>query len=212
MKKNDFEHFTDLVIGRKPVEELFKTGGKIEKLYILKGGEGSLKQLTAQGREQKIPLFFKEKNFLDRLASGENHQGIIARTGEFSYSSLEDILVFSEKRGEDPFLLILDGIEDPHNLGAIIRSAECTGVHGIIIPKRRAASVNATVIKTSAGASAHMKVAKVTNISETMKKLKERGLWIAACHTEGDTYYSTDLKGPLALVLGNEGGGISSPN
>ena len=124
MKKNDFEHFTDLVIGRKPVEELFKTGGKIEKLYILKGGEGSLKQLTAQGREQKIPLFFKEKNFLDRLASGENHQGIIARTGEFSYSSLEDILVFSEKRGEDPFLLILDGIEDPHNLGAIIRSAE----------------------------------------------------------------------------------------
>ena len=161
-------------------------------------------------REKKILISELSKEKINQMAQTENHQGVIAVVPPFNYSSVEDILFEATTRQEEPFIVILDGIEDVHNLGSIIRTAETAGVHGIIIPKRRAASVNATVNKVSAGAVEHMKVARVNNIVETMKYLKEKGLWI--CGTDMDTktyYYNQELKGPLAIVIGSEGFGMS---
>jgi 23S rRNA (guanosine2251-2'-O)-methyltransferase len=150
-----------------------------------------------------------DRQKLDSLTFGGHHQGIVALAAERNYASIDDIFAYAEERGEKPFIIILDGIEDPHNLGAIIRSAECSGAHGVIIPKRRAVGLTSTAAKASAGAIEHMRVAKVTNLASTIDELKERGLWLYAADMDGQSYYDTDLSGAVGLVMGSEGFGIS---
>lgn len=199
----------DILVGRNAVAEAVKSGREIDKITVANGSDGSVKKTVAMAKDRGIPVYFADRQALDRMAPGEKHQGIIAQVSGFSYSSIDEILDVAENRGEEPFVIILDGIEDPHNLGAVMRTAECVGVHGIIIPKRRAASVTETAAKSAAGAAEYMKVAKVTNISRAIDELKERGLWIAACDMDGDTYWQSNLKGSIAIVIGNEGAGIS---
>ena len=161
-------------------------------------------------KEKRVILVEKDKRQMDEMAQTQNYQGVIAIVPPFEYCEIEDILEEAASKKEDPFVLILDGIEDPHNLGSIIRTAETAGVHGIIIPKRRAAAVNSTVNKTSAGAAQHMKITRVTNISDSIEKLKQAGLWICGTDINTETYYyDQDLKGPLGIVIGNEGSGMS---
>ena len=199
-----------VVIGRNAVRELLLSGRDVDKLYITSGErEGSINQLLGIAAERGIPITECERSRLDTMAKGGRHQGIIAIAAERNYSSIDEILAYAEEKGEPAFIVICDGVEDPHNLGAIIRSAECVGAHGIIIPKRRAVGLTATVAKSSAGALEHMRVAKVTNLASAIDDLKERGLWIYAADMDGSTYYKTDMKGPVAVVLGNEGSGIS---
>ena len=197
------------IVGRNPVMEVLKSGREIEKLYIQKGElKGSINKIIPMAKEKNIIIQRVDKNKLDEISKG-NHQGVAALVGAFNYSTIEDILNIAEKSEEDPFIIILDGIEDPHNLGAIIRTAECSGAHGIIIPKRRAASVNETVYKSSAGAVEHISITKVNNISDTIEILKDKGLWIYGADMNGEDYYNVDLKGPVALVIGSEGHGLS---
>lgn len=198
------------VIGRNAVKELFADGRDVEKIYIQSGQrEGSIHMLVATALERKIPITEVEKSKLDRMSGGANHQGIIALASEQNYSSVEDILAYAKERGEHPFIVMLDGVEDPHNLGAIIRNAECAGAHGIIIPKRRAVGLTPAAAKASAGALMHMRVAKVTNLAQTVDELKERGIWFYAADMDGGTVYKTDLSGSVCIVLGSEGFGIS---
>ena len=198
------------VEGRNAVLELLESGKDINKIFITKGEKhGSIHKIIAIAKEKRIILVEKDKKQMEQMAQTPNYQGVIATVPPFAYCEVEDILEEAKQRQEDPFILILDGIEDPHNLGSIIRTAETAGVHGIIIPKRRAATVNSTVNKVSAGAVEYMKIARVTNISDAIEKLKQAGLWI--CGTAIDTdkyYYNQDLTGPLAIVIGNEGKGI----
>ena len=209
-KKEYREPDENIVSGRNAVRELLSGTRSIEKIFVQSGErEGSLIQIIAMASERKIPIIEAERTKLDFMSSGERHQGVVAVASEREYSSVDDILEYAKERGEAPFVVVLDGVEDPHNLGAIIRSAECLGVHGIIIPKRRAVGLTATVAKASAGAVEYMRVAKVTNIASTVDELKEKGLWIYAADMGGDTYYNTDLTGAVALVLGSEGFGIS---
>ncbi|NMB07136.1 MAG: 23S rRNA (guanosine(2251)-2'-O)-methyltransferase RlmB [Tissierellia bacterium] len=198
------------VVGRNPVLEVLKSSREVEKLYIQKGElKGSINKIVGIAKERNIIIQRVDKNKLNQISKG-NHQGVVALVEAYTYSTIEEILNYANKLKEDPFLIILDGIEDPHNLGAIIRTAECAGAHGIIIPKRRAASVNETVYKSSAGAVEHIFVAKVNNISDTIEKLKDEGLWIYGADMEGEDYYfNMDLKGPIALVIGSEGKGLS---
>lgn len=199
-----------MVSGRNAVRELLMGERDIDKIFVSRGDrEGSIKLLVAMAKEKKIPIIEVDKAKLDTMCEGGRHQGIIAIAAEHNYSSVDDILDYAESRGEKPFVIILDGVEDPHNLGAIIRSAECLGAHGVIIPKRRAVGLTATVAKSAAGATEYVRVARVTNISTTIDELKERGLWIYAADMGGDDYTKTDLRGSLALVLGSEGDGIS---
>ncbi len=199
-----------VVIGRNAVRELLMGGRDVDKLYITSGEkEGSINQLLGIAAERGIPITECDRTRLDTIAKGGRHQGIIAIAAERNYSSIEEIIEYARERGEPPFVVVCDGVEDPHNLGAIIRSAECSGAHGIIIPKRRAVGLTATVAKSSAGALEHMRVAKVTNLASAIDELKERGLWIYAADMDGSTYYKTDMKGATALVLGSEGFGIS---
>ena len=199
-----------VVIGRNAVKELLSGGRDVDKLYITSGErEGSINQLLGIAADRGIPITECDRTKLDSIAKGGRHQGIIAIAAERNYSSIEEIIAYAEERGEPPFVVVCDGVEDPHNLGAIIRSAECAGAHGIIIPKRRAVGLTATVAKSSAGALEHMRVAKVTNLASAIDELKERGLWIYAADMDGSTYYKTDMKGATALVLGSEGFGIS---
>lgn len=199
-----------VVIGRNAVRELLSGGRDIDKLYITSGErEGSINQLLGMAAERGIPISECDRARLDSIAKGGRHQGIIAIAAERNYSSIDEILEFAAEKGEPPFVVVCDGVEDPHNLGAIIRSAECAGAHGIIIPKRRAVGLTATVTKSSAGALEHMRVAKVTNLASAIDDLKERGLWIYAADMDGSAYYDTDMKGATALVLGSEGFGIS---
>ena len=199
-----------VVIGRNAVKELLLGGRDVDKLYITSGDkEGSINQLLGIAAERGIPITECDRSKLDTIAKGGRHQGVIAIAAERNYSSIDEIISFANEKGEAPFIVVCDGIEDPHNLGAIIRSAECVGAHGIIIPKRRAVGLTATVAKSSAGALEHMKVAKVTNLPSAIDDLKERGLWIYAADMDGSTYYKTDMKGPAAIVLGSEGFGIS---
>ncbi len=198
------------VFGRNAVKELLACGRDIEKIFIQSGErEGSVNLLIGIASERKIPIVEVEKTKLDDLSFGARHQGIVAIASERNYSSVDEILEYAEQRGEKPFIVILDGVEDPHNLGAIIRSAECSGVHGIIIPKRRAVGLTSTAAKASAGAIEYMRVAKVTNLAMTIDELKEKGLWIYAADMGGEPYYETDMTGAVALVLGSEGFGIS---
>lgn len=199
-----------VVSGRNAVRELLSADRDVDKIYVSAGDrEGSIKMLVALAIEKKIPVVEVERTKLDSLSGGARHQGIVAMAAEHNYSSVDDILAYAEERGEKPFVIILDGVEDPHNLGAIIRSAECLGAHGVIIPKRRAVGLTPTVAKSAAGATEYVRVAKVTNIASVIDELKERGLWIYAADMGGDDYYKTDLKGSVAIVLGSEGSGIS---
>lgn len=201
----------DQVEGRNSVIELLESGKDVNKIFIQAGEKhGSINKIIAMAKARKILITEVNKEKMQQIAQTENYQGVIAIVPPFDYCEVEDILFEANSRQEEPFVVILDCIEDPHNLGSIIRTAETAGVHGIIIPKRRAASVNATVNKVSAGAVEHMKIARVNNLVETIKYLKEQGLWI--CGTDMDTntyYYDQDLKGPLAVVIGSEGFGMS---
>ena len=203
--------FDDQIEGRNSVLELLESGKDINKIFVTRGEKhGSINKILAIAKERRIIVVEKDKKQMDEMAQEENYQGVIAIVPPFEYVEIEDILNTAKERGEEPFVLILDGIEDPHNLGSIIRTAETAGVHGIIIPKRRAASVNSTVNKTSAGAVEHMKIARVTNISDTIEELKQSGLWICGTDISAEKYYyNQDLTGPLGIVIGNEGKGIS---
>ena len=205
------KRFDDQIEGRNSVLELLESGKDINKIFVTRGEKhGSINKILAIAKEKRIIVVEKDKKQMDEMAQEENYQGVIAIVPPFEYVEIEDILNTAKERGEDPFVLILDGIEDPHNLGSIIRTAETAGVHGIIIPKRRAASVNSTVNKTSAGAVEHMKIARVTNISDTIEELKQAGLWICGTDITAEKYYyNQDLTGPLGIVIGNEGKGIS---
>lgn len=200
----------NVIFGRNAVKELLASGRDIEKVYIQNGDrEGSVNLLLGIAADRKLPIHEVDRTKLDSLACGGNHQGIIAIAAERNYASVEDILAYAEEKGEVPFIIVLDGVEDPHNLGALIRSAECAGAHGVIIPKRRAVGLTSTAVKASAGAAEHMRVAKVTNLASTIDELKERGLWFYAADMDGSSYYDTDFSGGVALVMGSEGYGIS---
>ena len=198
-----------VVFGRNAVKELLASGRDIEKVYIQSGErEGSVNVLIGIASERKIPIVEVDKLKLDNLTAGAHHQGIVAMASERNYATVEDILAYAREKGEPPFIIILDGVEDPHNLGAIIRTAEASGVHGIIIPKRRSASLNATVAKSASGALEYMKVARVTNIASEIEKLKKHGIWVFGADMDGKPYTNFDYDIPLALVIGNEGKGI----
>jgi len=199
----------NIIIGRNPVMEALRAGREIDKLIVGKGAEGSIKKIVGMAKDKRIPITYAEKSALDRIAGGGTHQGVAAQVSSYAYAEVEDIFAAAEKKGEAPFIIILDNLEDPHNLGAIMRTAEAAGAHGIIIPKRNAVGITETVAKASAGAVEYLPVAKVTNISQTIEKLKERGVWVAACDMGEKMYYETDLKGSIALVVGSEGAGIS---
>ena len=199
-----------LVVGRNAVRELLAGGRDIEKIYIRAGErEGSINVLIGEAAARRIPIVEVDKSRLDVMCGGAAHQGIIAVAAEKNYCSVKEILVYAESLGEKPFIVLCDGVEDPHNLGAIIRSAECAGAHGVIIPKRRAVGLTSVVSKSSAGALEHMLVAKVTNLSSAMEELKEEGLWFYAADMGGEAYENTNLRGAVGLVLGSEGEGIS---
>ena len=199
---------SNIIVGRNPVTEALKSGRDIDKLMI-STEDGSMKKILALAKERRIPIMKVEKSALDRLSPGQAHQGVCAYVSAYAYAELEDIFRIAEERGEDPFIIVLDNLEDPHNLGAIMRTAECAGAHGIIIPKRRACGLTEVVAKASAGAIEYMPCVKVTNIAQTIEELKERGIWVAACDMGGQEYYKADLKGKLAVVIGSEGFGIS---
>ena len=205
------EKFDDQIEGRNSVLELLESGRDINKIFVTRGEKhGSINKILAIARERKIIVVEKSQKQMEEMAQEENYQGVIAIVPPFEYVEVEDILAYANEKQEPPFVLILDGIEDPHNLGSIIRTAETAGVHGIIIPKRRAVSVNSTVNKASAGAVEHMKIARVTNITDTIDQLKQAGLWICGTDINAEKYYyNQDLTGPLGIVIGNEGKGIS---
>lgn len=204
-------NFDDQIEGRNSVLELLESEKDINKIYIERGEKhGSIHKIIAKAKEKGIVLVEMEKNKLKQMAQTENYQGVIAIVPPFEYCEVDDILDEAKSKNENPFILILDGIEDPHNLGAIIRTAETAGVHGIIIPKRRSASVNSTVNKVSAGAVEYMKVARVNNINETIRFLKDEGVWIIGTDINATKYYyEEDFKGPIAVVIGSEGFGMN---
>lgn len=210
--KEDLERiFDDQIEGRNAVLELLESDKDINKIYITKGElKGSINKIIAIANEKKVIIVQKDKKQMEMMAQSENYQGVIAVVPPYEYVEVEDILEVAKERNEDPFILILDGIEDTHNLGAIIRTAETAGVHGIIIPKRRAVQVNSTVSKVASGALEYMKIARVNNITDTISKLKDKGVWICGTAIDADKfYYDQNLTGPLAIVIGNEGKGIS---
>lgn len=204
-------NFDDQVEGRNSVLELLESEKDINKIYITRGEkQGSINKIIGRAKGKGIVLVEVDKTKLDEMSQTGNHQGIIAIVPPFEYCEVEDILDKAKNNNEQPFILILDGIEDPHNLGAIIRTAETAGVHGVIIPKRRAASVNSTVNKVSAGAVEYMKIARVNNINDTIQYLKDNGLWIIGTDGKAENYYyEQDLTGPIALVIGSEGYGMN---
>ena len=224
----------DLIIGRNACLEALKGNRKIFSIILQEaagskragknsggkgrgdGGKGTrpikdgpLARIAEEASAKGIPVEFSDKNTMDKMAAGLPHQGVIARAEEYRYSSLEEIVAFAEEKGEAPFLILLDGIEDPHNLGAIIRTAECAGAHGVVFPKNRSAGVNETVLRTSAGAAEFIRCAQVTNLARAMEELKEKGVWIYACDMGGREIWDTDLGGSVALVIGSEGKGVS---
>ncbi len=196
--------------GRNPVLEAFRAGNAVDKLYVLKGCfDGPVQSIVREAKKQGTLIDFVDKTRLDQMSETGHHQGVIAKVAAYDYSTVDDILANAKDKGEDPFIIILDGIEDPHNLGAIIRTANLSGAHGVIIPKHRAVGLTSTVAKTSAGALNYTPVAKVTNLSQTIDELKDKGLWFAAAAMDGDVMYRVNLKGPIGLVIGNEGNGVS---
>ena len=211
MQKHGENEYLDQIEGRNSVIELLESGRDINKIFIQSGEKhGSINKIIAMAREKKVIIKEIDKNKMKQMAQTDNYQGVIAIVPPFEYCDIDDILLEAKSRQEEPFVVILDGIEDVHNLGSIIRTAETAGVHGIIIPKRRAASVNSIVSKVSAGAVEYMKIARVNNLTDTIKYLKEQGLWI--CGTDMDTkqeYDKQDYTGPMGIVIGSEGFGMS---
>lgn len=201
----------DVLIGRNAVIEAIRSGRGINKLLIADGDkEGSVKEVISLAKEQGIVIQFVERSKIEGIAGGLRHQGVLAYVAPVAYSDLEMILQTAETKGEAPFLLLLDELEDPHNLGALLRTADATGVHGVLIPKRRSVPLTATVAKTSAGAVEYVPVARIGNIAQTLRKLKDKGFWVAGADMDGSqNYYEADLTGPLVLVVGSEGHGMS---
>lgn len=196
--------------GRHPVMEAFRAGRTIDKLFVLDGCEdGPVKSIIRAAKKQDTYIRFVKKERLDHLSETHQHQGVIAVAAAYSYSTVEDILAIAREKNEEPFIFLLDGIEDPHNLGAIIRTANLAGAHGVIIPKHRAVGLTGVVAKTSAGALNYTPVAKVANLGQTIDQLKKEGLWFVCGHMGGDVMYRLNLKGPIGLVVGNEGEGVS---
>ena len=195
--------------GRNAVLEAFRSGKTIDRLFVLDGcQDGPVRTIVREAKKHDTIINFVGKERLSQISVTGKHQGVIAYAAAYEYSEVEDMLKLAEERGEDPFLILLDNIEDPHNLGAIIRTANLAGAHGVIIPKRRAVGLTATVAKTSAGALNYTPVAKVTNLAKTMEELKEKGLWFVCADMGGTTMYDLNLKGPIGLVIGNEGEGV----
>lgn len=199
----------DMVAGRNAVMEALKGSRSVNKLMIANGStEGSIKEIIAVAKEKGVNIQYWDRSKLDSIARGIRHQGVLARVAPVQYAELEDILQVAKDRNEPPFIVLLDELEDPHNLGAILRTADAAGVHGVLIPKHRSCPLSATVAKTSAGAVEHVPVARVGNLVQTIKKLKQEGLWVAAADMDGKDYYDTDLTGPLLLIIGSEGQGV----
>lgn len=209
-EKNDRRPPQDVVCGRNAVMELLRSGRELETLFVAKGERrGSIAAVLALAREKGVPIKECDVKKLDFYAGGTAHQGVAALPSAVEYTAVEDILRLAEERGEPPFLVLADGIEDPHNLGAIIRTAECAGAHGIVIPKRRSAGVTAAVHKASAGAASHLPIARVANLAAVIEGLKEKGVWIYGADMTGTPHTALDYTGPTALVIGSEGAGIS---
>lgn len=196
--------------GRNAVLEAFRSGKTIDKLFVLDGcQDGPVKSIVREAKKQDTIITYAPKERMDQMSSTGHHQGVIAFAAAYEYAEVEDLLKAAEEKGEPPFLFLLDGIEDPHNLGAIIRTANLAGAHGVIIPKRRASGLTATVARTSAGALNYTPVAKVTNMAATIEELKKRGMWFVCADMGGEVMYRLNLTGPIGLVIGNEGEGVS---
>ena len=201
---------SEQIEGRNAVMEAFRSGQVIDKLFILDGcQDGPVRSIAREARKKDTIINYVPKERLDQLSQTGSHQGVIAQIAAYEYSTVEDILEKAREKGEPPFIFLLDNIEDPHNLGAIIRTANLAGAHGVIIPKRRAVGLTATVAKTSAGALNYTPVAKVTNLGKTIDELKEAGIWFVCADMDGDRMYDLNLKGPIGMVIGNEGEGVS---
>ena len=210
MKSEHIELEELKIEGRNAVLEAFRSGKPIDKLFVLDGCmDGPVRTILREAKKHDTVVNYVERERLDQLSETKKHQGVIAMAAAYEYATVEEILAKAEEKGEPPFVILLDGIEDPHNLGAIIRTANLAGAHGVIIPKRRAVGLTAIVAKTSAGALNYTPVAKVTNLKQTMEELKEKGIWFVSADMGGETMYDLDLKGPIGLVIGNEGEGIS---
>ncbi len=202
-----YEEFT--IEGRNAVLEAFRSGKTIDRLFVLDGcQDGPIKSILREAKKTDVIINFVKKERLDQMSETGKHQGVMAYAAAYEYGTVEDMLKAAEEKGEPPFLILLDNIEDPHNLGAIIRTANQAGAHGIIIPKRRAVGLTATVAKASAGAINYTPVAKVTNLATTIEELKEKGLWFVCADLDGQIMYNLDLKGPIGLVIGSEGEGV----
>ena len=203
-----YEEFT--IEGRNAVLEAFRSGKTIDKLFVLEGcKDGPVQTILREAKKRDTIVNFVQRERLDQISGTGKHQGVVAYAAAYAYSQVEDMLALAREKGEPPFLFLLDGIEDPHNLGAIIRTANLAGAQGVIIPKRRAAGLTATVAKTSAGALNYTPVARVTNLVAVMEELKKEGLWFVCADMAGETMYRLNLKGPIGLVIGNEGEGVS---
>lgn len=201
---------SDVISGRNPVSEAIRSGRPIDKILIARGEKsGAVVGILAKAKDKQIPVKEVDRTKLDYISGGSTHQGIIAFAAVRDYSTVEEILDYAQSRNEAPFIMVLDEVEDPHNLGAIIRTAECAGVHGVIIPKRRSAGLSYTVGKASAGAVEYMRVARVTNIASLIDELKEKGIWVYGADMNGTDYSKCDFSGACAIVIGNEGKGIS---
>lgn len=200
----------EMIAGKHPVLEALRSGREINKIWIADGAQKTLTQpIVAEAKKLGIVVQFVDKRKLDSMVEGVAHQGVVAQAAAFDYVEVEELLEIASKSGETPFILVLDEIEDPHNLGSILRTAECTGVHGVIIPKRRSASLTATVLKTSAGAAEHVPVARVTNLAQTIDKLKEAGVWVVGTDVSASQdVYKMKFDMPLAVVIGNESKGM----
>ncbi|MBO5425183.1 MAG: 23S rRNA (guanosine(2251)-2'-O)-methyltransferase RlmB [Lachnospiraceae bacterium] len=210
MQDNNKRENEHMIEGRNAVLEAFRSGKTIDKLYLQDGlRDGVISSILRDAKKRDVIINFVSKDKLDMMSADKKHQGVMAICSAYEYADIEDIFAKAEEKGEAPFIFILDEIEDPHNLGAIIRTANLCGAHGVIIPKRRAAGLTSTVVKASAGAINYTPVAKVTNITKTIEELKERGLWFACADMGGTTMYDCNLTGPIGLVIGNEGNGVS---
>lgn len=203
-------HNEELTIeGRNAVIEAFRAGKTIDKIFVLDGcQDGPVRTILREAKKHDTIVQFVKKDRLDQMSNTGKHQGVIAHAAAYEYAEIDDMFALAEKKGEPPFIVLLDNIEDPHNLGAIIRTANQAGAHGVIIPKRHAVGLTATVARTSAGALNYTPVAKVTNIANTIEQLKDRGLWFVCADMDGEVMYQMDLKGPIGLVIGNEGDGV----
>lgn len=209
MSNKDMEINNTVIEGRNAVLEAFRSGQTVDKLFVQDGcKDGPVQTIIREARKHDTIIQFVSKERLNQLSVTGHHQGVIAHAAAYTYARVEDMLELAQSRGEDPFLILLDNVEDPHNLGAIIRTANLAGAHGVIIPKRRAVGLTATVTRTSAGALNYTPVAKVTNLVKTMQELKKKGLWFVCADMDGELMYRVNLKGPIGLVIGNEGEGV----